>query len=151
MLTAVADTPLAEAVIAKLNLDPRIPASSEIAVAELDGIVTLRGTVESFGQRRAAMKDARNLDGVFEVIDELKVNLLGSDIREDDEIRGTALQYLIWDAEVPAEGVDVKVDEGWVTLKGDVSYQFESDAAYDDVASLYGVVGITNKIRVTTP
>jgi osmotically-inducible protein OsmY len=57
----------------------------------------------------------------------------------------------MWDAEVPAELIDVKVEDGWVTLKGDASFQFESDAAFDDVASLYGVTGITNKIRVTTP
>jgi osmotically-inducible protein OsmY len=43
------------------------------------------------------------------------------------------------------------VHGGWVTLKGDVSFQFESDAAYDDVSSLYGVVGVTNEIRVTNP
>jgi hypothetical protein len=56
--------------------------------------------------------------------------------REDDEIRGTALQFLTWDVEVPSDSIDVKVQDGWVTLKGDVSYQFESDAAYDDVASM---------------
>jgi osmotically-inducible protein OsmY len=44
--------------------------------------------------------------------------------------------------------VDVKVNDGWVTLKGDVSYRFQSDAAYDDVASLYGVLGIANEITV---
>src|SRR4029079_1974751 len=47
--------------------------------------------------------------------------------------------------------IDVKVDEGWVTLTGDVSYQFESDAAFEDVADMLGVVGVTNSIRVTTP
>jgi osmotically-inducible protein OsmY len=79
------------------------------------------------------------------------VNLLGSDVRGDDEIRGIALQILVWDGDVPAENVNVKVSEGWVTLSGDVAYQFQSDAAYDDVASLYGVVGVTNEIKVNTP
>ena len=51
----------------------------------------------------------------------------------------------MWDLEVPAESVDVKVDEGWITLTDNVSYQFESDAAYDDVTGLYGVYGITTK------
>jgi osmotically-inducible protein OsmY len=138
-------------VIARLNLDPRIPDSTEIAVSADGGIVSLRGTVESFGQRRAAAGDARKIDGVYEVDDQLKVSLLGSDRRQDDEIRGAALQILIWDAEVPSDLVEVKVQDGWVTLKGDVSYQFESDAAYDDVASLYGVYGVTNEIRVTNP
>jgi osmotically-inducible protein OsmY len=144
-------SPLENDVIAQLEDDPRIADSAEIAVAGDGGIVTLRGTVERFSQRRAAEHDARDVEGVYEVINHLKVNLLGADRREDDGIRGAALQNLIWDAEVPAESVDVKVDGGWVTLKGDVSFQFESDAAYDDVSSLYGVVGVTNEIIVTNP
>jgi osmotically-inducible protein OsmY len=145
------NTPLEDAVIASLELDPRIPDSTEIAVSADDGIVALRGTVESFGQRRAAVNDARMIEGVYEVDDQLKVSLLGSDRRQDDEIRGAALQILIWDTEVPSDLVEVKAQDGWVTLKGDVSYQFESDAVYDDVATLYGVTGITNEIRVTNP
>ena len=58
---------------------------------------------------------------------------------------------MIWDVEVPVDTVDVKVDDGWVSLSGDASYQFQSDAAYDDVANMYGVVGITNEIKVTNP
>jgi osmotically-inducible protein OsmY len=145
------NTPLADEVLASLALDPRIPESTEIAVQADEGIVTLRGTVESFGQRRAATEDTRKVDGVYEVDDQLKVNLLGKDRRDDDEIRGAALQILIWDTEVPSDVVDVKVEDGWVTLKGEVSYQFESDAAYDDVATLYGVIGVTNEIRVINP
>ena len=72
-------------------------------------------------------------------------------VARTNEIRGAALQAPIWDVEVPSDSVDVKVDDGWVTLKGNVGYQFESDAAYDDVASLYGVYGITNEIKVTNP
>ena len=113
-----------------------------------DGIVTLRGTVESFSQRRAAAQDAKNVDGVYDLDNQLRVSLTGADRREDDEIRGAALQNLIWDADVPSDFVDIKVNDGWVTLKGDVSYQFQSDAAYDDVASLYGVLGITNELTV---
>ena len=145
------DTSMADAVMANLDLDPRIPASLEVAVAADDGIVTLRGTVERFSQRRAAAQDARKVDGVDDVDNQLKVSLTGADRRDDDEVRGAALQGLIWDVEVPSDFVDVKVDDGWVTLKGNVSYQFESDAAYDDVASMYGVLGVTNEIIVSNP
>ena len=138
-------------VIARLDDDPRIADSAEIAVAGDGGIVTLRGTVGRFSQRRAAERDARAVDGVYEVINHLKVNLLGVDRREDDEIRGAALQNLIWDAELPSDSIDVEVQDGWVTLKGDVSFQFQSDAAYDDVSKLYGVAGVTNEIKVTSP
>ena len=71
--------------------------------------------------------------------------------RGDAEIRGIALQILHWDTQVPDDMVDVGVDEGWLTLTGTVNYQFESDAAYEDVAALRGVLGITNKNEVITP
>jgi osmotically-inducible protein OsmY len=145
------DTSLADAVVASIDSDPRIPDSLEIAVAADAGIVTLRGTVETFSQRRAAAEDAERVDGDYDVDNQLKVGLTGDNRRDDDEIRGAALQSLIWDVDVPSDFVDVKVSDGWVTLKGDVSYQFESDAAYDDVASLYGVLGVSNEITVSNP
>ena len=137
-------------VLARLNLDPRIPDAKEIAVSAEGEIVTLRGTVETFGQRRAAAEDARKTEDVYDVHNQLQVNLILSNRREDDEIRGQALQILVWDSEVPSESVDVKVRAGWITLTGNVTYQFESDAAYDDVAALYGVYGITNEIKVNS-
>jgi osmotically-inducible protein OsmY len=142
------DNSLEDAVLNRLELDPRIPDSNDIAVSADDGMVVLRGSVESFGQRRAAVEDARTVGGVYDVDDQLKVDLLDGDRREDDEIRGVVLQALIWDTEVPSDSIDVKVQEGWITLKGDVTYQFQSDAAYDDVATLYGVYGVTNEIKV---
>ena len=142
------NTSLEDAVTDNLGRDPRVPEPLAIAVSADDGLVTLRGTVESFSQRRAASQAASKIDGVDEVDDQLKVNLIGADRREDDEIRGVALQALIWDTEVPSDMIDVSVKDGWLTLKGDVAYQFQSDAAYDDVASLFGVYGVTNEIKV---
>jgi osmotically-inducible protein OsmY len=142
------DNSLEDAVLNSLELDPRIPDSNDVAVSADDGMVVLRGSVESFGQRRAAAQDARRVEGAYDVDNQLKVDLLDDDRREDDEIRGVALQALIWDTEVPSDSIDVKVQDGWITLKGDVSYQFQSDAAYDDVATLYGVYGVTNEIKV---
>jgi len=134
-----------------LDIDARIPDPNEIAVLAEDGVVTLRGTVGSFRQRRAAVSDAREVDQDYTINDELKVRLLDEWQREDADIRGIALQILMWDVAVPQDSVDVKVEDGWITLKGNVRYQFESDAAYDDVAILYGVYGITNEIKVENP
>ena len=147
----LASTLVEDEIRSSLDDDPRIPDPSDIAIVADDGVVTLRGTVGSFKQRRAAVTDAREVDQDYEVRDSLNVRLLDEWAREDAEIRGNALQILMWDIEVPAEAIDVKVSEGWVTLKGTVPYQFESDAAFDDVASLYGVVGVTNDIRVVSP
>jgi len=89
----------------------------------------LRGTVGSFSQRRAAVRDTRKVEGVEYVYDDLSVRLLDAAQRSDAELRGMALQAIAWDSEAPAELIDVKVTDGWVTLRGTVSWQFESDAA----------------------
>jgi len=85
---------------------------------------------------------------VLDVYDELRVRPLDRDQREDAEIRGAALQRLVWDPELRPDYLDVQVKDGWVTLKGDVDHQFQSDKVFDHVASLYGVTGVTNHIKV---
>jgi osmotically-inducible protein OsmY len=137
-----------DAVRDELAGDPRLPYVEEIAVEAYGGAVTLRGTVGSFAQQRAAVADARRTRGVFDVYDELEVRLLNQDRRKDAEIRGAALQRLIWDPEIPGDYIDVGVKDGWVTLKGDVDFQYQSDRAFDHAASLYGVTGVTNDITV---
>ncbi len=128
--------------------DPRIPYAKEIAV-EMDGdTVVLRGTVGNFGERHAAVADARRTPGVLDVFDELEVRPLDRDRREDAEIRGAALQRLMWDPELRPDSLDVHVKDGWATLKGDVDHQFQSDKVFDHVATLAGVSGITNHIKV---
>lgn len=139
------------AVLEGIHADPRIPHPEEVAVAVDEDAVTLRGTVGSFTQRRAAVMDAREVDGVGYVYDDLSVRFLDAAQRSDAELRGMALQAIAWDTEAPAELIDVKVEDGWITLRGTVSWQFESDAAYTDVANLFGVIGITNELRVVNP
>jgi osmotically-inducible protein OsmY len=143
------NNPLEGAVLERLDGDPRITDSTEIAVSANGGIVTLRGTVASLSQRRAAAEVANKIHGVHEVDNQIEVNLPSVDSHADDEIRGVALQLLIWDTDVPSDSVDVEVENGWVTLKGNVTHQSQSDAAYDDVASMDSTSGITNEIVVS--
>ena len=142
------NSPLRETVIASLEQDPRIPDPLTIAVSAEGNVVTLRGKVATFRQRHAAIDDVRQIDGVREIDDQLQIELGPMDRREDDEIRAAALQKLIRDPEVPAESVEVSVRDGWVTLTGYVEYEPQRDAAYDDVATLDGVTGISNQIAV---
>src|SRR5689334_5600734 len=65
------NTAIEDQVLSALALDPRIPDPVEIAVSAESDTVTLRGTVESFGQRRAAAQDAREIDGVVGIDDQL--------------------------------------------------------------------------------
>lgn len=133
---------------AALERDPRIPHPTEVAVSEKHGTVTLRGTVRSPDQRRAAVRIADSTPGVRVVQDELRVD--PRDRSVDDELRGAALQALMSTDGVPAERIEATVANGWLTLKGDVKHQYESDAAFDAVRGLPGLGGITNKITVIT-
>lgn len=128
--------------------DDRLPRPTEVAVSERAGTVMLRGTVRSLHQRRVAIDIAGSVHGVRAVMDELKVD--PRDHWQDDEVRGTALQALVSRPDVPDDQVDVAVAGGWLTLKGRVKHQYDSDAAFDAVFGLAGVGGITNEIKVVT-
>ena len=125
--------------------DQRIPHPGEIAVAERAGAVTLRGTVASHRQRRAAVHIATSVSGVRSVNDELVID--PRDRWEDDTVRGAALQAVMSNPDL-ADRVDVTVANGWLTLKGQVKHQTDSDAAFNAVSGLAGIGGITNEIKV---
>jgi osmotically-inducible protein OsmY len=84
--------------------------------------------------------------------DEIAVEGYGGAITlRDAEIRGAALQRLIWDPEIPGGYLDLDVKDGWLTLKGEVDFQYQSDRAFDHATTLYGVTGVTNEIKVIQP
>ena len=144
------DTRIENDVRAAFERDPRIKHPELIAVSVDEiGTVVLRGAVESLPQRLAAAHDAGQIDGVFQVIvDDLKAHPPLGERRADDEIRSAALQRLIGDSRIRSDHIHAKVSHGWVTLTGYVRQQSESDAAVEDIATLTGVVGVTNRIEV---
>ena len=131
-----------------LEQDSRLPHPTEVAVSEQAGTVTLRGSVASPGQRRAAVRIAKAVAGVRHVEDELRVD--PRDRFADDQIRGVAIQALMSDSEVPEDRIEVGVVDGWLTLNGEVKHQYESSAAFEAVSGVSGVGGITNEIKVIT-
>jgi osmotically-inducible protein OsmY len=133
-----------------LRRDSRIKRPDLIAVsADEIGTVVLHGAVESLRQRAAAAREARQVDGVSEVIvDDLRVHPPVARLLDDDAIRAAAQQQIIWDSRIRSEYIDVKVSRGWVTLSGYVRHESESVAAVDDVMSLTGVAGVTDHIEV---
>jgi osmotically-inducible protein OsmY len=139
---------ISEEILATLKHDHRIPHTAEVAVSERHGTVTLRGSVGSFRQRRAAVQIARSVQGVVTVEDELWVDPRNR--WQDNEVRGAALQELISNPAVSAERIEITVANRWLMLKGEVRRQDESNAAFDAVSRLPGVGGITNEIKVIT-
>jgi len=143
---AVSDAELQRTVWAELRFDPRVDASA-IAVSAVDGRVTLRGTVGSFHEKRAAGRAAARVRGVASVENELEVRLLTAR-RLDDDLRGSVLRALQLDSLVP-QGVHARVDDGWVTLTGTVDWQYQREEAARVAGNVLGVVGIDNAIEVS--
>jgi osmotically-inducible protein OsmY len=142
------DQTITDEIRERLARNPRIHHPAEIAVSERAGAVILRGTVRSPRERHTAATVARSVHGVRVVDDELRVD--PRDHSRDGELRGIALQALMSDDRVPAHRIDVDVASGWLTLTGAVKHQGESDAAFEVVAGIAGVGGVTNRIEVVT-
>jgi osmotically-inducible protein OsmY len=134
-------------VLAELKWDARVQPN-EIGVAVKDGIVTLIGWVDSFTKRWAAEEAARRVRGVKAVANDIEVKLPISAERTDADIAAAAVHALEWDAMIPNDQVKVTVSKGWVTLDGEVNWQFERDDAERVVRRLTGVKGVTNLVRV---
>jgi osmotically-inducible protein OsmY len=128
--------------------DRRIPHPAEIAISEHGGTVTLRGSLGSLHQLRTAVELAKNAPGVRRVDNQLSLDPL--DNWKDGELRGVALQALMSDDKVPADHIEVHVTDAWLTLKGEVRHQEETNAAFAAVSQLPGIGGITNEIKVIT-
>jgi len=141
------DEQLRKDVYEELKADPSIDAA-EIAVAVKDGIVTLGGEVASYAQRWGAERAAKRVAGVRGCAEEIKVKLPGADERTDTEIARAAANALQWNVSVPSERIKVMVQNGGVTLDGEVTWQFQREAANDAVRYLTGVKWVDNQIVV---
>src|SRR5258705_6954615 len=140
-------------VLEELKWDARVQPN-EIGVAVKDGIVTLTGWVDSFTKKWAAEEAALRVPGVKAVANDIEVRLPFESERTDADIAAAAIRALEWDAAIPRDAVKVTVSKGWVTLEGEVEWEYQKEDAERVVRRLTGVRGVTNLIRVrphTTP
>jgi osmotically-inducible protein OsmY len=147
------DTEIQRDVLDELKWDPRLQAN-EIGVAVKDGVVTLTGWVDSYIKKWAAEEDAHRVRGVTAVANDIEVRLSTSSERTDADIAAAAVHALEWDASVPIDKVKVTVSKGWITLEGEVEWQYQKEDAERVVRRLTGVKGVSNLITVkprTTP
>lgn len=138
---------LQQAVLAELRWEPSVTAA-HIGVAANAGVVTLTGHVDNLIEKLAAESAARRVRGVKAVVEEIEVRLPFEGIRTDEDIAAAVLERLAWDVSVPHDAVEVKVGSGWVTLSGEVEWQFQRIAAADDAHKLSGVRGVSNQITI---
>jgi osmotically-inducible protein OsmY len=147
------DAQLKDDVTNELDWDPAINAS-HIGVAAKDGVVTLTGHLDTYTEKYAVERAVGRVAGVKAIAMEIDVKLEPNHKRSDTEIAAAVESALKWHTQVPDEKISVKVEKGWVTLKGEVDWDYQRKNAEDAVRPLTGVVGVSNGITLkvaTTP
>ena len=144
------DAQLQRDVMNEFQWEPTVHAA-EIGVAAKDGVVTLSGHVDSYAKKGAAERAVKRVSGVKAVAEEITVKLPGAYRRSDEDIARATSDILRWHLWVPHDRVKVMVQNGRVTLSGDVDGYYQKVAAEDAVRHLIGVSGVTNSITIKPP
>jgi len=141
------DQRLKQAVLDELKWEPSVNAA-HIGVSATGGVVTLMGHVESYSEKFAAEKAARRVKDVKGIAEEIEVQLPFNVKHDDEDIATAAVNRMNWDTSVPKDSVKAKVENGWITLTGEVDWHYQQEAAAHDVRGLWGVVGVLNQISI---
>jgi osmotically-inducible protein OsmY len=139
------DTQLHDAVRLQLDEDPAIGAH-DIALVASDGVITLTGFVDSYAEKIAAEETVKRVRGVRAVANDIEVKV--RDQRTDPEIAKDAIHALESHTSVPHR-VTISVRHGFVALEGTVEWMYQKNAAESAIASLRGVRGVSNLIRIS--
>jgi osmotically-inducible protein OsmY len=134
-------------VLSELKWDAQI-APNEIGVAVKSGVVTLTGHVDTFTKKWAAERAALRVRGVRGVANEIEVRLPTTDQPTDSEIAEAATRAISLDSVVPEDAIQVTVSHGWVTLRGEVEWQYQRREAERVVRNLRGVKGVSNLVTL---
>jgi osmotically-inducible protein OsmY len=140
------DAQLQKDVMEELKWEPSVTAS-EIGVSAANGVVTLNGTVPTYAEKWAAERAAQRVAGVKAIAEEIQIKPFGIHAKTDAEIAAlaaTSLKSHVW---VPTD-IQATVENGWVTLRGVVNWEFQQRAATDSVRFLAGVKGVSNNVTL---
>jgi osmotically-inducible protein OsmY len=132
---------------AELRWDPDIDAK-DIGVAVADGVVTLAGFVRSYSQKLEAERVAKRISGVRAVANDLEVRLPDLDARPDPDIAREAVQQIRSMLPYSGEKITAVVKNGWVTLEGEVEWNYQRERAEEAVRRVRGVKGVSNLVNL---
>ncbi|MES2073000.1 MAG: BON domain-containing protein [Pseudomonadota bacterium] len=141
------DAQVQQDVFAELQWEPSVNAA-QIGVEVKNGVVTLAGHVNSFAEKLGAEHAAQRVTGVRALAVEMDVTLPGSSLRHDSDIARSVESVLQWTTYLPKDGVKIMVEAGWITLSGEVGWEYQRKAAAEAVRYLMGVTGVSNDIAV---
>ncbi|MBZ5856555.1 BON domain-containing protein [Flavihumibacter profundi] len=134
-------------VMEQLRWEPFLNAS-EIGVAVKNGIVTLSGHVDSYSKKIHAEKAAKKVSGVKAIAEEIQVGLFPSFRKTDSEIAEAAITALKWHTMIPEDKIKISVENGIVTLEGEVEWEYQRTQAKMSIENLKGVWSVTNLITI---
>jgi osmotically-inducible protein OsmY len=141
------DAQLKTEITQELEWDPSINAN-HVGVAVEGGIVTLTGHLVTYAEKFAIERAVQRVGGVKAVAVELDVKLAPNHKRSDFEIAEAAESAFKWHALIPAEHIRIKVEKGWITLSGELDWEYQRHAAEKAVRSLIGVLGVSNHMTL---
>ena len=144
----MSDLSLRKAILEELEFQPQIDAAN-IGVAVEKGVVTLTGHVSSYDQKVRAERAVKAVKGVRAVAEEIQVRLNKGAGTADDTIAARALSIISWSADVPPNAVKVIVQHGWITLEGEVDWQYQKETVEKAVRKLSGVLGVDNRLTLS--
>jgi len=144
------DSQLQQDVMAELKWEPAVDAA-QIGVAVKDGVVSLSGEVGSFAEKWEAERVTLRVGGVKALSVGLEVRLTELGRRSDADIARSAENVLDWMTSLRPESIKVMVEGGWITLSGDVDWQYQKSAAAEGLRNLAGVTGLSNQISLNHP
>jgi len=122
--------------------------SSEIGVAVKNGIVTLSGIVDSFSKKLEAEGAAKKVAGVKAIAEDIQIGVSPVYHKTDAELAEAVVNALKWDSVVPDDKIQVKVEDGVVTLQGELEWQYQRSSATIAVQHLAGVRSVANLITI---
>jgi osmotically-inducible protein OsmY len=131
----------------EIRWDPDIDPT-DVAVAVKNGVVTLTGFVKSYNDKWEAERDAKRVAGVLGVANNLEVRLPNIDERPDPDIARDAVAAIKSQLPVSYENIKVVVKNGWVSLEGEVEWNYQRETAERAVRRVRGVNGVSNKIEL---
>lgn len=145
------DSQLQQDVMAQLKWEPLL-RSAEIGVSAKDGVITLTGTVDGYAKKTEAEDAVKRVAGVKAVVEKIEIKYPSNWAKKDDnDIAVEVINAFKWNWEVPSGKVKAKVENGWVTLEGELAWKFQSDAAAKAVKALTGVTGVSNNVKIKSP
>jgi len=122
--------------------------AAEIGVTAKDGVVSLTGVVDSYAKKMEAENAAKKVIGVKALVEKIEVIFPNTWSKTDAEIANEVLTGLKNDWSIPNDKVTVKVEDGWVTLEGELPWNYQKESAKNAVNYLMGVTGVTNNIKI---